>query len=61
MRYTIKKNKIYKEGRICNKCGATLSIYNKGKECNSHKLDADVNPALFVNLNASMPSHIRSS
>jgi len=31
-----KPNQQYEEGRRCETCGARLSIYNSGKQCQSH-------------------------
>ena len=61
MRHTIKKNKTYTEGRICPKCGAVLSIYNKKKQCSTHTVGKDVNPVIFGNPNKHLHNHIRLS
>lgn len=50
----VRKNKTYPEGRICPKCGAVLSIYNKKKECHTHKIDKDINPVIFGNPNKAL-------
>lgn len=57
----VRANKTYKEGRICSECGATLSIYNKGKKCHTHKIDDEINPVKFGNPNEGYPVHVRLS
>jgi len=57
----VRGNKTYPEDRICLKCGAILSIYDKGKKCHTHTVGKYVNPVLFGNLNKGLRDYKRLS